>query len=276
MSSPTPSPAPGSAASGSTASDIDFSKLPEDRPLAPLPLGATLKGVFTCVWASAPVLGRLAALPLLLSFFMGAAVHFLGDGLFTVVIMADLYLSVWFCCAVQRVILLGPDSATPLPLWASRDIRYLMKALGLFGFIFLASLPVNMALAPQPGGMDINFENILPMIFAMSAVALIVGCALGLVLPAASVGTGYGYGRAFRESLAVLPVLILMFLLLILPVDALMLGANILLNELEMATSLTVPGLAVAAAGKYLSFAWASAAFAYVFAKRTRFWEETA
>ncbi|MGO1119903.1 hypothetical protein ACTL6U_14420 [Rhodovibrionaceae bacterium A322] len=264
-----------------TQAELDFSKLPDDRPLAPLALGETLKGVFGCALASAPAISRLAALPLLISFLMGAFVHFGGASFFTLILMADLYLSVWFCCAVQRAILLGPGSVSLAPLWGNREVRYLLKTLGLFGFIFLAALPINMALAPKldPGteiAMEMMLETALPMVAAISLVALILGCALGFTLPAASVGRGYGYGRAFRESLGVLPVLVFMFLLLILPVDGLTLVANVLLAKFEGATSLVVPGLAVAAVGKYLSFAWASIAFAYVFAKRTRFWEETA
>jgi|TARA_R110002072_G_scaffold45001_3_gene125383 hypothetical protein len=272
---PSPKPSPTSSPR-SSADEIDFSTLPEDRSLAPLPVGPTFRGLFACAWAALPAVSRLAALPLLLSFLMGALVHFIGASIFFAALAADLYLSIWFSCAVQRLVLLGPTSTQSLPFWGSREIRYLVKVLGLFGFIFLASLPVTMALAPPPGDSAMVLENVLPMIFALSVVTLTVGSLLGFVLPAAAVGRNYGYGRAFREALGVLPVLILMFLVLILPLDGLTLVANVLLGELEMATSLMVPGLAVAAIGKYLSFAWAATVFAYVFAKRTRFWEETA
>lgn len=253
--------------------EIDFSSLPDDRPLQSLPWRATAGGVLARFLTLAPLTARLALVPALVSFALGPVLLFLGaaDLLLLVASVANLYLLIWFAAAVQRLVLCGPSESTTrvLPRWGEVELRFLGRFIGLGAIMMLVAFPATFIFGSFAGA----FTGAQPQFgLWMLAPALIAGAAaLGgaFALPAATLGRGYGYARAWRESKGVLTTLIGLFVVLVVPIDVTAMLLDWLFLEIQLATDLMIPRLAMAVVANYLSVTLASVLLAEVFARRT-------
>jgi hypothetical protein len=253
--------------------EIDFTTLPDQRPLNPAPPGESLRQVLATFAALVPLYARLALIPYGVTLFLffllqGLPVTGLSLGLATAV---NIYLTVWFASSVQRLVLLGPGPETlrPLPRWRPPEARLLGRGLQLFLVAAIASVPGSLLFSGFSQGFDpaepqLGWWMLGPVAFAVLGMLCVV-----LMLPAASVGSGYGLGRAWAEGRGILGTQVALFVLLLLPLEGLVLLLDWVLLQLQLATDLVVPRLAVGLAVHYLEIALGGTLLAVIFAKRT-------
>src|SRR5690625_508911 len=257
----------------SSSSEADFTTLPEQRPLAPLPLGETVREVLGTLYLHAGDFMRLALVPVLIAFALTAAALSLTAGAWLrfFAMGVNLYLLVWFSGAVFRLLLRGPgrELSRPMPNWGPAEGRLVLRALGLMGLVMLATMPASMLFGSLGGG--IGPEGPQPGVWMLGPliIAVIVALGLSFTLPAAAVGRGYGYKRAWRESKGALTQLFGLFVMIVLPVDLAIALLDLLLLQLQLATNLVIPRAAVGTAANYLSVALATTVLAVAFARRT-------
>lgn len=257
----------------SSGNDEDFTTLPEDRPLAPLPLGETARQAVALLLGNAGDIARLALVPVLVGFALSAAVMSLdlGPAVRFFAMGVNLYLLIWFATSVFRLLLLGPgpELARPIPNWRPAEGRVALRGLGVIGITMLVTLPATLFFATLGGG--IGAEGPQPGIWMLGPllVAGIATLGLSFTLPAAAVGQGYGFKRAWREAKGALAQLFALFAVLVLPVDLTIALVDLLLLQLQLATDLVIPRAAVGTAANYLSVALASTVLGLAFAKRT-------
>lgn len=251
----------------------DFSRLPDARPLAALSLREAAREIFALLYVNAGAMARLALLPVSIAFGLTAvALYFsLGAGFHFFVVGAKLYLLVWFASSVFRLLLLGPgpELARPLPNWRPADGRLALRGLGVIAIAMLVTLPASFIFGSMGGGLGPDGPQPGPWILGPLIVAAIATLGLSFTLPAAALGRGYGYKRAWRESRGALAPLFGLFVVIVLPVDLAIALIDLLLLQLQLATNLVIPRAAVGTAANYLSVALASTVLAVAFAKRT-------
>ncbi len=257
----------------SSRSEADFTTLPDDRPLAPLGVGETARDIARVLLFHVRDFMRLALVPVLVAFALTGAALALQEvtwlRLFAMVV--NLYLLVWFAGAVFRLLLLGPgpELHRPLPNWGPAEGRLVLRGLGLAGIVMLATMPASMLFGSLGGG--IGADGPQPGIWMLGPLIIAAIAALGLsfTLPAAAVGKGYSYKRAWRESKGALPQVFGLFAVIVLPVDLFIALLDLLLLRLQIATNLVIPRAAVGTVANYLSVALATTVLAVAFAKRT-------
>lgn len=257
----------------SSQSEEDFSNLPEDRPLAPLPVGETVRQVLALLFANASDIARLALIPVLIAFAMTAAAFALelGAALRFFAMGVNLYLLVWFAGSVFRLLLLGPgpELARPVPAWSPAEGRLALRGLGVIGIAMAATLPASLIFGSLGGGMGPQGPQPGAWLLGPLVVAGIATLGLSFVLPAAAVGRGYSFKRAWREAKGALPQLFALFAIIVVPVDLAIALIDLLLLQLQLATDLVIPRAAAGTAANYLSVALASTVLGFAFAKRT-------
>lgn len=254
-------------------SEIDFSRLPDDRPLQPLPWGATARAVLGRFLGLLPLLARLALVPALVSFALGPALLLLGAGDFVLLLasVVNLYLMVWYAAAVQRLVLHGPNEKTlrVVPRWGDGEVRFLGRMIGLGAIMMLVAFPATFIFGTFAGA----FTGAQPQLGLWMLVPAVIAAAAALgaafTLPASTLGHGYGFARAWRESKGVLPQLVGLFACLVVPIDLIAMLLDWLFLEIQLATDLMIPRLAVAIGANYLSVALASVLLAEAYARRT-------
>lgn len=257
----------------SSRSEADFTALPNDRPLAPLPVSQTARHVVGVLLLHAGDYMRLALVPVLIAFALTAAALSLDVGMwlrfFTMGV--NLYLLVWFSGAIFRLLLRGPgpELQRPLPNWGPADGRLALRGLGLMGLVMLATMPASMLFGSLGGGIGPEGPQAGAWMLGPLVVAAVVGLGLSFTLPAAALGKGYSYKRSWQEAKGALLQLFGLFILIVLPVDLIIALLDLLLLRLQLATNLVIPRAAVGTAANYLSVALATTVLAVAFAKRT-------
>src|SRR5690625_2567084 len=175
----------------SSSSEADFTTLPEQRPLAPLPLGETVREVLGTLYLHVGDFARLALVPLLIAFALTAAALSLDMGAWLrfFAMGVNLYLLVWFSGAVFRVLLLGPgpELNRPVPNWGPADGRLALRGLGLMGLVMLATIPASMLFGSLGGGIGADGPQPGAWMLGPLIVAAIATLGLCFTLPAAAV-----------------------------------------------------------------------------------------
>jgi len=252
--------------------EVDFARLPPPPRLHPVPVLATSRLIYLTILSLSPLLFRLALIPLLVLF----ALTFLTDLLAPespLVLMiggVNLFFTVWYGTAVQRLYLLGPTPQTldVRPLWKPAQVRVFLRAIGIICIIIAAMVPPMMlfggfAGAYGGGGPQIGTWMIAPMLVGLAAAALVC-----FTLPAAAVGSGYGFLRSARESGGILLSLIGVMLIVVAPADIVLLLVRLAAAELEVATGLFAPALILSLLAVFIQTSVTALALAVVFAAR--------
>lgn len=254
-------------------SEVDFTSLPESRPLAPLPPAETAREILGILYQLRSYFLRLALVPVLISFALSASVLLFDFGLWLRFLATgvNLYLLIWFSTAVFRLLLLGPgpEVGHPMPRWGAAEGRLALRGFGLMGLVMLITMPASMLFGSLGGGVGPEGPQPGPWMLGPLLVAVIATMGLSFSLPAAALGKGYGYKRAWNESKGALFQLFGLFVMIVLPVDLAIVLLDLLLFRLELATNLVIPRAAVGTAANYLSVTLATGVLGIAFAKRT-------